>query len=495
MRPTVVALLLLMLLVQLQALQIVPAGSVLDGTLDAMFEPSSARPDQRADSAVVAAEVRPAVPMKLYLAEREGADWRILREIGTVNGTSFVYFSVDVSYAGKSDEVRRYMLIGEADGRYYGKEFVMVLDWRKYESTVRDSITNANVLLVPLLSIAMVLMLLLLFEFAYVRKDRSGAQGEYTTSSLFFPVMRQRPTSEVVASLFINPVFLFFELACVGVFAMVMLGHGIELYGNSVGLQLFFLSGVGALSVPLMYMALSWLADVYERGPLRFTVAAFIWGMFAALASFLANSLFSAVMNVYIGPEEVAMGSLALIGTAMVAPAVEEFGKGLGILILSGHHQYKDMTDGLLYGFAIGVGFSFLENWFYFVARANPFELGLGTWVEFITYRLLFNSMAHGAFTASCGAFVGYFKSKPGLRPYAQAAFLPGVLIAIALHALFNISAILDEVAIYAVRMPVFIFNPIMVVVLAAALAVLFYFATINTKNRVLAEKARAGQT
>ncbi|MFA6035909.1 MAG: PrsW family glutamic-type intramembrane protease, partial [Candidatus Micrarchaeia archaeon] len=182
-------------------------------------------------------------------------------------------------------------------------------------------------------------------------------------------------------------------------------------------------------------------------------------------------------------------GSFALLGTAMIAPVVEEVTKGLGILILSGHHEYKDMTDGLLYGFVIGIGFSFLENWFYFMARANPFELGLSVWIEFVTYRLLFNSMAHGAFTASCGALVGYFKEKPSVRKYAQAAWLPGVLIAIALHSLFNISAILDEVAIYAVRMPVFIFNPIMVVILAVALGFLFYFATMDTRRRVLAAK------
>jgi len=142
------------------------------------------------------------------------------------------------------------------------------------------------------------------------------------------------------------------------------------------------------------------------------------------------------------------------------------------------------------------VGFSFLENWFYFVARANPFELGLSAWVEFVAYRLLFNSMAHGAFAAAAGAFMGYFKSKPQLAQYAQLAFFPGVFIAIALHALFNISAILDEVTIYSVRKPVFIFNPVVVGVLAVALGVLFYFAMMETRRRVLAARgAQQAQT
>jgi len=492
MRLPVVALLVLMLLAQLHAITEIPAAAVLDGTLDATVEPVSVQADQRISSASVAAEVRPPVPMSLFLAERKGEGWQVVRELGQVNGTSTVYFNVEASYAGQTDEVRRYMLIGQSGSEYFGREFSVVLDWRPYEKSVRDSITNANVLLVPMLSIAMVLLLLVLFEFAYVRKGTELVLGEYTTSSLFFPVVRQRPASEVIADLMINPVFLIFELACVGVFAMVMLGHGIQAYGNSVGMQLFFLSGVGALAVPFAYMALAWLADVYERGPLRFMIAAFIWGVFAALASFLVNSLLSALLDVYISPEGAFVGSFALFGTAIIAPTVEEVSKGLGILILAGHHEYRDMTDGLLYGFVIGVGFSFLENWFYFMARANPFEMGIISWMEFVTYRLLFNSMAHGAFVAGCGALVGAFKERPGLRKYAQAAWLPGILIAIALHSLFNISAILDEVAIYAVRMPVFIFNPIMVVVLAAAMGFLFYLGTMDTRRRVLAARGTA---
>ena len=106
-------------------------------------------------------------------------------------------------------------------------------------------------------------------------------------------------------------------------------------------------------------------------------------------------------------------------------------------------------------------------------------------WADFITYRLLFNSMAHGAFTASCGAFVGYFKAIPHLRRFSRAAFLPGLFIAIALHALFNVTAILDEVMIYPLRVPTFGFNPAMVGVLAIAFLFMFYFATMQTRRRM----------
>jgi len=487
MRLSPFLLVLLVLLSSSVAVREIPYGAVIDGTLDAIVEPASAQPENRMGSAEVAAEVRPGEDLiMLHVAERQGHSWRIFKEIGSINETSFVYFNIDVTYAGESEEVRYYMLIGASRGKYSGKEFSVVLDWSEYERGVRESITNANVLFVPLLGMGMVVLVIVLFEFAFIRRDESrGYTSEYTTTSLFFPVVKHRPLGEVVADLFINPAFMVFELVCVGVFAMLMLSYGISIFGNDIGMRLFILTGIGALSIPLIYMTMAWLADVYEREPLRFMVAAFVWGSFAALMAFLCNSFIAGVLGIYAGGDAALIAATAILGTAVIAPVLEELFKGFGLLVLAGHHEFDDMLDGLLYGFVIGVGFAFLENWFYFVARANPFELGLAGWLEFIAYRLLFNSMAHGAFAASCGAFMGYFKSKPHLRRFTRLAFIPGVFIAITLHALFNISAILDEIAIYAVRVPIFVFNPVMVGVLAVIFIGVFYFATIQTRKRM----------
>ena len=67
---------------------------------------------------------------------------------------------------------------------------------------------------------------------------------------------------------------------------------------------------------------------------------------------------------------------------------------------------------------------------------------------------------------------------------------MPGVFVAISLHALFNISAILDEVALYSLRVPVFIFNPAMVGMLVSAFIAVYYFATLDTRRRVFVPAA-----
>jgi RsiW-degrading membrane proteinase PrsW (M82 family) len=301
---------------------------------------------------------------------------------------------------------------------------------------------------------------------------------------LFFPRIGSRPISEVLADILINPVFMAFELACVAVFGAGIFDYAGANYGPSLGPQLALLAGAGALLVPLGYMALAWIGNVHGRSPLRFVLAAFVWGALSAVLAFVVNAIVAGELGFRLHTDVAATASLAFIGTIMIAPMVEELAKALGVLVLSWHHRFRSVSDGLLYGFAVGAGFSFVENWIYFVERANPFELGFGGWVDFVIYRVLFNSLAHGAFPAACGALIGYFKSRPNLARYASAAFLPGLFIAITLHTLFNISAILDEVAVYAVRVPVFIFNPAMVAVLVVALLFVFYFGSRNDNDK-----------
>ncbi|RLG19441.1 hypothetical protein DRN67_02650, partial [Candidatus Micrarchaeota archaeon] len=431
--------------------------------------------------------IMPEERITLYLAESEGKTWRVIEELGTFDESSEVRIGINVTYKGSSEEIKNYMLLAQAKGEIKGKGFSVLVDWSSYEEKVRQSIVKVNVLLIPLLGMGIVILLVVLFEFALIRKDEGGLiPGEYTTASLFFPLVKRRPFGEMLADLFINPIFMIFELVLIGLFATVMLNYGISLYGSSIGAKMFLLTGIGALSIPVIYMAMAWLADVYEREPLRFIFSAFVWGIFSALLAFALNSIVSNLLGIYLSQQDAALiTATTFIGTAVIAPVLEEFTKGIGVLVLAGHHELDDMLDGLLYGFVIGVGFSVLENWFYFMARANPFELGLVGWVDFITYRLLFNSMAHGAFTATCGAFIGYFKSQPHLARYSRLAFLPGLFMAIALHSLFNVSSIIDELVIYALRIPIFGFNPVMVGVLAIAFIGVFYYATLQTRHRL----------
>ncbi|MDO8339267.1 MAG: PrsW family intramembrane metalloprotease [Candidatus Burarchaeum sp.] len=494
-RGLIVLLLVLLAFPAFSITQIIPYSNTEFGSLNAVIAPASAQPEERNADVQVEAEITLAPgagPLELLVAEKSDRGWKVVRTIGTLNGTSRVYFDLQVEYAGKSSEVRQYALIGrtsdEEGGEVLVKEFPLVLDWTAYTQGVREAITNANVLLVPLVSIGAVVLILALFELAFVHRKNGCAvqpQGGASTS-MFFPAAERTTTGDVLAEIFINPAFMLFELAGAGIFAMLILSYAVSSFGNQMGMRLFVLTGIGALIVPVLYAAIAWLADIYSRRPLRIMLACFIWGCFAAVLAFSFNSLIALLFKAQLsGGDSSLLAAAVVLGSAVMSPTIEEVVKGLGLLVLVKHRSFRGILDGLTYGFVMGMGFAFLENWFYFVGRANLFEPAIAGWADFLTYRLLFNSLAHGAFTASCGAFIGYFKSREYLERFAQLAFIPGIMLAVALHALFNVSAILDEIVIYAVRIPVFVFNPIMVAVLAVALMLVYYFAMIDERKKI----------
>jgi RsiW-degrading membrane proteinase PrsW (M82 family) len=165
--------------------------------------------------------------------------------------------------------------------------------------------------------------------------------------------------------------------------------------------------------------------------------------------------------------------------------------KGLGVLFISGHHEYNDTLTGLLLGFTCGVGFAFVENWFYFSAKVNPFEVGLSTWGMLILYRSFFNTLAHGCFTASISTAIGYLRSIERLKKYARLAFVPGLFLAVAIHTIFNLSALADGFVIASQQVPFFIFNPMLIILLAAMFFLVLVLAVIDEKKRAVERSIR----
>jgi len=305
-------------------------------------------------------------------------------------------------------------------------------------------------------------------------------------------MVRGRPLKEALADVILNPFFWALELAGGLVLVSLIFSQSISLLGAEIGLRVFVIAGMSALAMPLLYIVAVWIADYYEREPLRFVASAFMWGVLAAFLSFVINTLGTGFVEVVFGGASVGgdVGAV-LLGTALLAPIIEEVLKGLGVVVLAGHHEMDDALDGLIYGFAAGVGFSFIENWFYFALEANPFQWGIRAWMALILYRSFFNSLAHGSFTSAVGAVIGYMKSRPELARYAQLGFVPGVFVAILLHIFFNVGAILDTIAIFRWQFPVFIFNPLLVLALGIVFIIVFAIATLDTKRRVERERAQ----
>ena len=111
---------------------------------------------------------------------------------------------------------------------------------------------------------------------------------------------------------------------------------------------------------PLFFLIILLWLDSFSLVKKKILLLAFGWGIVAALASVPGNRLFGEICPIPL----------------IVAPIVEEFMKGLGILFIIKMRRSAFFIDAAIYGAAIGAGFSFLENIFY--VRAIP-DMLVGT--------------------------------------------------------------------------------------------------------------------
>ncbi|MEM2138512.1 MAG: PrsW family intramembrane metalloprotease [Candidatus Anstonellaceae archaeon] len=408
--------------------------------------------------------------------------WEVLKLLGSLapKDSTKLQLEVELRYDKVAKKKTEYLIVGRAEnGELYGAKFEIPEDWSSYEKNVGDSITSAITGFVPVVGILLAVLILLMAQAAYSNKSQGVFTGEYTVRSLFFPNFEGRPFEEKIADIMIHPAFMAFELACVAILVLVMFGEVTRAAGVDQGIKIMLLAGVGAITVPFAYFAAAWYFEKREEGkPLRFFAGMFVWGMFAAFLSLLISSGFVAELS------GAGIVPYAVIVTILVSPIVEEILKGTGVLFMSGHHEYNDTLTGLLLGFTVGAGFAFVENWFYFAFRSNPYDVTLGGWLMLIAYRSFFNTLAHGCFTAAVSTAIGYLRSVDALKQFARLAFAPGVFMAVMLHVIFNLTALADSYAIASREMPFFIFNPTLIILLAAMFFLVLVLAVIDEKKR-----------
>ncbi|MCI4360350.1 MAG: PrsW family intramembrane metalloprotease [Thermoplasmata archaeon] len=203
---------------------------------------------------------------------------------------------------------------------------------------------------------------------------------------------------------------------------------------------------IAALIPAIIY--LSWV-----RGTERYQTQA--WGpllsMFAygaVFATFVAAILEviilvagSAVAQQYPGPESNFLNPSSSLSAffliLVVAPFVEE-GLKAGGVVRNGD-GLRLVSDGLVYGAAVGLGFGFFETFLYGV---GAFETGgLVAGLGLIVVRSLSSVLLHGSTTSMFG--YGYAESRlNGRTGYAGAYYL----LAVAMHATFNALASLGAI-------------------------------------------------
>lgn len=243
------------------------------------------------------------------------------------------------------------------------------------------------------------------------------------------------------------------------VLLVVLVGYFLEAIGPVASL-------LGAILALLPLAGVLWvlrIVDRWEPEPKGLVILALGWGAIAAVALALGVDL---VLLLTFGRSDSPFA--LLLQSVVQAPIVEEIGKGLGVLLIfaAARRFFDGPVDGIVYGGLIGAGFAFTENIQYFASAFIEGGITQASATFFV--RGILSPFAHVMFTAVTGFALG-LAARRGVRlGGALGPWFLGLVGAIALHALWNGSALLgDFFALYAVlQVPLFVLFVVAIVLL-----------------------------
>jgi len=268
-------------------------------------------------------------------------------------------------------------------------------------------------------------------------KTQKAQRGEhYDLKSLMLPYDKKLPLKQNLANIFVSPYFWIIEFIVLALLSYFVVSDYIIGESREDVLLAFFASGLVSLGFTFIYTIVIWYIDHDEPEPLRFIPTLFLWGSFAALMAIIMNTeILGWIESNWPGSGETTL-------VLFVAPLLEEFLKALGLFALFYHKEFDDTMDGIFYGFLVGMGFAFIEDWSYYIFY-SPFELGIGQWLELIFVRTVATGAGHGIFTAITGALLGLVKT----GHISKRGFLSILLISAIVHFLFNLLGFANAIA------------------------------------------------
>ncbi len=188
--------------------------------------------------------------------------------------------------------------------------------------------------------------------------------------------------------------------------------------------------------VPMFFFAalVYWL-DRYEKEPMILLGVTFFWGVvIAAGGAFIINTAFGMGIYIFTGSE----GAAEIGTTSIVAPIVEEFLKGLAVVIVffMFRKEFDSVLDGIIYGGIAALGFAATENTLY-IFRNGYQEGGWGGLFLLAFIRVIIVGWQHPFYTAFTG--IGLAVSRTNRNPIIKfIAPLIGFGAAVATHAFHN---------------------------------------------------------
>ena len=182
--------------------------------------------------------------------------------------------------------------------------------------------------------------------------------------------------------------------------------------------------GLALIPVLVLLAVFDWL-DAFELMSFREILILLVIGGFAALLSWPVSGRLLDTLPIGFS-----------LYSRSVAPWIEEAIKGAAIVALFRMNRIGYKLDAVIAGFAIGAGFSVVENIIYLLRFP---DYGAGTWLV----RGFGTAVMHGATLAVLAAIAHEFAERE-MREAANEFdfhlwwFVPGYLVAVALHMAFN---------------------------------------------------------
>ena len=188
-----------------------------------------------------------------------------------------------------------------------------------------------------------------------------------------------------------------------------------------------------------LYALLVRRIDRYEHEPMRYLIAAFLWGAVpAVLLGVFVEIVLSVPVNGLLGAET---GAAEFMNTAVFAPVVEELLKGAAVaaFYLWRRREFDGWIDGIVYGSTVGFGFAFVENLAYLAGTGTVEE-----WWTLYFLRVLVFGFMHGFWTSLTGIGFGLARHR-GSAAVRGAVIVAGLVLAIVGHMVHNGSMVLAQ--------------------------------------------------
>lgn len=194
----------------------------------------------------------------------------------------------------------------------------------------------------------------------------------------------------------------------------------------------FLLISVLSLLPCILWLWYFYTRSIYRRDPLRLVALTFVLGGATTLLALPLNLSGQSLMLRLTGGSD--LGTLLTI-LLVIAP-VEEFCKFLAVYVYAWRHQeFDEPLDGVIYSAAAALGFAAVENIIY-LAQSGP---------SLLLLRGPLSNPGHALFSALWGLSLSRVRAAPNIFTQRLRLFAGGWLMAVLLHALFDVLLIQTE--------------------------------------------------